>query len=299
MMRRTLLAGITALPLVVSCSPDVPQVSGEFGDPPTIEAPSTTPDEAAHEVAIDGDGPKIDEGSLIAVQLLTHPVAESGELEDPIASSFEQDSETLLTHSEFTELFPEDDGPDGLRVGSRVVNVLPAGETDGRGGDGTSNSALISVMDIVDAYPSDAEVSGTPDEDLALDNGVDLSDPSSPAPQDGAQPPEQTRALPLVKGDGPEIPEQGQLVVQFRGLTWEDGTVFDTTWQGGQPPIALPLGQDAMIDAWDTALPGHTVGSRLLLLVPPEEGYGPEGNPDVGISPNESLIYVIDILGVH
>ena len=44
-------------------------------------------------------------------------------------------------------------------------------------------------------------------------------------------------------------------------------------------------------------LEGRTVGSRVILEIPPADGYGKEGNPDAGIKGTDTLFFVVDILG--
>ena len=51
-----------------------------------------------------------------------------------------------------------------------------------------------------------------------------------------------------------------------------------------------------VIAGWDEGLVGQTVGSQVLLVIPPEQGYGSEGNPDAGISGTDTLVFVVDIL---
>ncbi len=51
-----------------------------------------------------------------------------------------------------------------------------------------------------------------------------------------------------------------------------------------------------MIPGWDETLVGQTVGSQLILVIPPEQGYGSEGNANAGISGTDTLVFVVDIL---
>ena len=51
-----------------------------------------------------------------------------------------------------------------------------------------------------------------------------------------------------------------------------------------------------MIPAWDEGLVGQTVGSQVLLVVPPDKGYGADGNPDIGVKGTDTMVFVVDIL---
>ena len=52
-----------------------------------------------------------------------------------------------------------------------------------------------------------------------------------------------------------------------------------------------------VVPGWDKTLVGQNVGSRVILAIPPEEGYGKQGQPDAGISGTDTLYFVVDILG--
>ena len=70
---------------------------------------------------------------------------------------------------------------------------------------------------------------------------------------------------------------------------------FDANFSSGQP-TSFTIGTGAVIKGWDQALVGKAVGSRVLLSIPPDLGYGEEGNKDAGITGTDTLYFVIDIL---
>ncbi|HYF23691.1 MAG TPA: FKBP-type peptidyl-prolyl cis-trans isomerase [Caulobacteraceae bacterium] len=72
-----------------------------------------------------------------------------------------------------------------------------------------------------------------------------------------------------------------------------DGTVFDSSYEGGSPAIFT---LDGLIPAWEQAIPQMRVGDAWYLYVPPELGYGPEGAGP--IPPNSVLVFKIELLGV-
>jgi peptidylprolyl isomerase len=75
-------------------------------------------------------------------------------------------------------------------------------------------------------------------------------------------------------------------------MTWSDGKVIESSWVG--QPATFPLAQ--VVEGWQKGLPGAKVGGRRLLVLPPDMGYGAAGAGPIG--PNETLIFVVDILGV-
>jgi peptidylprolyl isomerase len=104
----------------------------------------------------------------------------------------------------------------------------------------------------------------------------------------------------LAEGDGAEVQTGEFLVADYLGQTWEPGedggpNVFDNSYDRGQP-AGFGIGSGQVIPGWDEGLVGQTVGSRVLLVIPPEQGYGEQGTPDGSIPPDSTLVFVIDIL---
>ena len=88
------------------------------------------------------------------------------------------------------------------------------------------------------------------------------------------------------------------LVVNYVGETWDDGKVFDSSFDRGAP-AAFQIGVGQVVKGWDAALVGQTVGSRVVMALPPELGYGTEGNADAGISGTDTLVFVVDIIATY
>lgn len=114
--------------------------------------------------------------------------------------------------------------------------------------------------------------------------------PGTPAP-DGLQ------VQVLEAGDGAVVETGDTIVVNYLGQVW-DGSIFDTSYDRGQT-ISFPIGMGMVIGGWDDGLPGKTIGSRVLLSIPPEHGYGERGVPQAGIKGGDTLVFVVDIVGVE
>ncbi|MBK5250950.1 MAG: FKBP-type peptidyl-prolyl cis-trans isomerase [Actinomycetales bacterium] len=98
----------------------------------------------------------------------------------------------------------------------------------------------------------------------------------------------------ISPGDGAVV-EAGQTIdVNYLGQTW-GGHVFDNSYDRGES-IAFPIGVGAVIAGWDSGLVGQAIGSRVLLSIPPHDGYGPAGAPRAGIKGDDTLVFVVDIL---
>jgi peptidylprolyl isomerase len=111
------------------------------------------------------------------------------------------------------------------------------------------------------------------------------------------RPPKRLVKKDLREGDGPAA-QPGQLVqVQYVGVSFKTGEQFDASWDRGQP-FAFQLGAGQVIPGWDRGVAGMKVGGRRRLTIPPEQAYGEQGSPPA-IGPNETLIFVIDLLAVQ
>ena len=86
-----------------------------------------------------------------------------------------------------------------------------------------------------------------------------------------------------------------EIAVQYNGYIWRTGTSFQSSWQDGAP-FSTVIGEGDVISGWDTGLVGQTAGSRVLLVIPPADGYGSAGNSKVGINSTDTLVFVVDIL---
>ncbi len=100
-----------------------------------------------------------------------------------------------------------------------------------------------------------------------------------------------------MKGTGEPI--RGQRIVQmnFVGQVYGGKKPFSNSYTGAQP-ASFVVGGGQLIPGWDSALKGQRVGSRLMLIVPPAQGYGKAGNPQIHVTGKSTLVFVMDILGV-
>lgn len=101
----------------------------------------------------------------------------------------------------------------------------------------------------------------------------------------------------LIVGKGTPAAPGKTLTVNYVGLGIPDGVEFDSSWKR-RSPFDVVLGQGQVIKGWDLGLAGMRVGGRRELIIPPSLGYGAKGSPPV-IRPNESLVFVVDLLAVR
>ena len=97
----------------------------------------------------------------------------------------------------------------------------------------------------------------------------------------------------LTIGSGAPVGPSSTVQVDYVGVSWSTGEVFDSSFQRGTP-AEFPLAN--VIQGWRDGLSGAKVGGRREIVIPPGLAYGPTGQGPIG--PNETLVFVVDILGV-
>ncbi|MBA0050698.1 FKBP-type peptidyl-prolyl cis-trans isomerase [Streptomyces sp. AJS327] len=178
---------------------------------------------------------------------------------------------------------------------------------------------MVWVMDIVSSTRTDKDASAKGDQESVEDGMPEVEvrekKPASFTIPKGEKPPKKLRSQKLIKGDGPEVKPGEGLVAQYTGVAWEDGEVFDSTkpqekkkGEKEQPQnkdgvTAFQVGTKSVISGWDKALAGSKVGDRVLLVVPPKEGYGsPEALKQAQQSGQQhplakkNLVFVVDVV---
>ncbi len=118
----------------------------------------------------------------------------------------------------------------------------------------------------------------------------DVTIPASP-------PPAELDIEELEVGTGTEAVTGANVTVHYVGVSWSTGDEFDASWNRGDP-FSFPLGRGHVIAGWDQGVAGMKVGGRRRLTIPPSLGYGASGAGGV-IKPNETLVFVVDLLEVN
>jgi peptidylprolyl isomerase len=116
------------------------------------------------------------------------------------------------------------------------------------------------------------------------------------APVDGA-PPADLVIEDVTVGEGPEATAGSLATVHYVGVAHSTGEEFDASWDRGDP-LRFPLGRGQVIAGWDQGVQGMRVGGRRRLVIPPHLGYGDRGAGGV-IKPGETLVFVVDLIGVQ
>ncbi|MBD8059182.1 FKBP-type peptidyl-prolyl cis-trans isomerase [Cellulomonas sp. JH27-2] len=263
------------------------KVTGETGKEPKVTLPETPFTVGALVIRneSDGKGDEIKAGERLSVLQL----AVSGADGKTLGSTYPDKEQALLLGSINENLEKE---LVGKHVGTRVVVASP--ET----ADGTATGAPqtnVYVLEVTDAKVVPDRATG---EKQAPKDGlptITLDSKGKPSiTPSKADKPTSLVVQPLIKGSGPKV-EAGQTVtVKYSGWLW-DGTAFDSSWDRDPSTYAVQnIGQGQVITGWNEGLVGQTVGSQVLLVVPPDKGYG---DKESGTIPaNSTLVFVVDIL---
>jgi peptidylprolyl isomerase len=255
-------------------------VEGEPGEPAT--ATFTTPLEitsAERTVVVEGDGAAIEDGDIVEYGVTVFDPATGEEVAvEGYASPILPVSVALGSGADqFFGCAP---------VGSRIVMALP--ETE-------QSAAAVWVLDVlgVDTEPraegeAQEPVDGFPTVVLAEDGAPTVTIP------EGDIPTEFDKAT-LIKGEGDVIAAGDAVLVQYHGVSWNDGEVFDQSWGGAPFPFSTSGG---VVQGFADAVIGETVGSQVIAVLPPAVAYG-EGEINENDLVGQTLVFVVDILAVQ
>jgi peptidylprolyl isomerase len=168
-----------------------------------------------------------------------------------------------------------------------VVSALALAIAGCGGAGGAKEGAAPDNTPTEQAAPAPAPLKPTG----ALAHKPKVTVPSGPAPK-------KLEVKDLVKGKGPAAKSGDDLSVQYVGVLYKNGKEFDSSWSRGAQPFDFTLGTGGVIPGWDKGVPGMRVGGRRELVIPAKLAYGAQGSPpDIG--PNEPLVFVIDLAGIH
>lgn len=251
-------------------------LTGNLGTMPFFNvAPQLTLTGEVARVADEGSGRAVEAGHAVAVHVASFGVA-SDAIE---ASTYEQGPELLLV-DEGSLPSPLFDALVTARVGSRVLFGAPI--------DGDTKIYSFEVVGTGPVFDRAEGAAVSPPADMPVITLTDGGEPTmKPA---GGDPPGSLAVQTLIKGDGDQIRADSWLVVHYSTWLW-DGTEVESTWMDDQRMVVRMA--DAII-GWQEGLAGQTIGSQVLLVVPPDKAFGTEATERV--PSGSTVVIVIDIL---
>jgi peptidylprolyl isomerase len=309
-MRRTaaalLIPLIAALALVGCGSSSSPPASpnqsvtaaGTFGKAPAVTIPAKKAGSDLYvKTEIQGSGPALAKSDAFLTNYVVY--VWSGATHKLVLSTYTSTPQVLSG-----SLLPGlETALDGKKIGSRVLAVLPPKYGYGAQGNTqvgvTGSDTLVFVVDIVKSYSATASASGT----QVSNGGGSLPTVTSAAGKaptvtiPKTSPPSSLVVKTLIKGTGAPVAKGQEVVTQYVGLNWRTRAVFDSSWSRGAPfGFEIDASPAQIIPGWDTGLLGVPVGSRVMLVIPPKDGYGSAGESSAGIKGTDTLVFVVDIL---
>jgi peptidylprolyl isomerase len=272
------------------------QVRGEPGAKPAVEVPTPfSVRKTERRVVVAGKGPKVAQGQRVTVDYLGVNGADGREFNSSYGakpSSFVLDPKQYLPGLVTAVV--------GTKVGSRVLVAIPPADAYGVEGQPSvgigPTDTIVVVVDVKSAREVLTRASGsqiTPPKGLPAVTVPERGSPRITLPKGPA--PADLVVQQLVRGKGAKVRKGQQITVHYTGVIWPGGKKFDSSWDRGSP-AAFPIGRGQVVGGWDEGLVGQPVGSRILLVIPPDKGYGAAGKPSFGIKGTDTLVFVVDIL---
>lgn len=262
---------------------DSVKVEGEFSQEPTAEF--TTPleaDELQRTVAIEGDGETTESGQKINAVVTTFS-GTSGEQLFSQPATLTAGDETLY------EAFLA--GVDCVPIGSRTVTVAPASALYGDTGNesvgiepGESVVIVVDVVEVQQPLKAAEWTENVPE----VEWGAEGEAPTVTLPK--TDPSTELQLKVLEEGDGATVGDGDSVTVQYQGISWNTGEIFDQSYTRGQPATFTT---DGVIQGFSAALVGQKVGTKLIVTIPPEYAYGTD--PEAHELGGQTLVFLIEI----
>jgi peptidylprolyl isomerase len=272
--------------------------TGTFGTTPTVTIPDVKGTGSLYtKTLIQGSGAKLTTTQSLLGDFVLYDW--SGKTHKLLGSTYSEGVPTLFTGTLLPGL---ETALIGQKVGSRVLAVIPPKDAFGTTGNSTigvgANDTVIFVVDMLKTFDNTAGVSGKQTSDgggslPTVTAGAAGKGPTITIPNTAA--PKTLQVKTLIKGTGAVVKKGQYLVVQYTGVNYRTKKVFDSSWSRSEP-WATVIGEGQVIPGWDTGLVGQTVGSRVLLVIPPKDGYGSAGSSSAGIKGTDTLVFAIDII---
>ncbi|KAA8815534.1 FKBP-type peptidyl-prolyl cis-trans isomerase [Bifidobacterium callitrichos] len=263
--------------------------TGELGKKPSIKfkTPMTVQNNT-YAVLQEGNGATIEKGDRVCAQGIAMNVKDGSEL----MSSWEKntpDCSISLTDSNLEQIPPYT-----KIVGLKLNSTIAFGINDSN----SSGTSYILAYTLISKSKDLTKAEGTTVTDVPanLPKVTRAKDGKPSIDMNGQGSVNQMVTQTLIKGNGQELTDSSHAVVKYTGwLT--NGTQFDSSWDKNTTFDADLSESGGIITGWKEGLKGQTVGSQVLLIIPPDKGYGNQASGS--IPANSTLVFVIDILAAY
>jgi len=155
----------------------------------------------------------------------------------------------------------------------------------GCGGDDTETAEFT-----VEAPPAGSDNAAAEEEPASAGEKPKVTIPDGP-------PPKELETRDIKEGSGPAVKSGDDVSMAYVGVAYSTKKEFDSSYDRDQP-FEFALGQGDVIAGWDEGIVGMKVGGQRELIIPPDKGYGAQGSPP-DIKPNETLVFIVDLLAIN
>lgn len=272
---------------------DSVKIEGDVGKAPKVTFDGEVdPDGIETHVVSEGDGEELAAGDAVFAQIWIG----NGFTQEEVYNTYDTKAPQYLA-GDVSEPFQK--AIAGHTVGSRVAVASPAADAFGESGNpqlGIGNKdGVVFVVDLLSKVATEpegedrepAKWAPTLIESDGAITGLDFADANKPS--------KNLLDTTLIKGDGPVVEKGQTIAVDYLGQVYKAPKPFDESYS--KDPASFGIGVGQVVPGWDKALVGKTVGSRVILSIPPADGYGDKGNESAGIKGTDTLFFVVDILG--
>lgn len=261
-----------------SLPPDTNAVP-ESPDKPEVDLPSELPTELERTVLVAGSGEAAEVGDTVIVDYVGVRSEDGVEFDN----SYDRDP-FPVTLGNGSVIQGWEDGLLGAQTGELVQLDIPAelayGE-EARSEVIRENEALTFVIEVR------AVIGAAEPTDVPTEPGVPLSAGEGVA---------STEYVDLVVGDGPPLERGDTALIRYVNFRGDNGVAIETNWSSD--PLQVPF-QEGLLPGLLEGMEGMNVGGRRAVTIPPEDGFGPEGNPQGGLPADTDMIFVIELIGTY
>jgi peptidylprolyl isomerase len=272
---------------------DSVKVSGDFLKTPavTVPAPLKTND-TERTVVIKGTGAEAKAGSSIDIALAAYN-GTTGKALSTVGFDGQATQNMKVDDKTFVPGLVR--AVECLPVGSRVVLTAPVAAAFGKADISqlklTDKDTVVFIADIADIAQTKAN--GTPVAPApgfpTVKDDAKTGEPTITIPK--ADPPTETKIAVLKQGDGEVVQSGDTVTLQYKGVLWRNGQMFDSSWSRGE---VASFQTTQVVKGFQKALEGQKVGSQVIAIVPPADGYGSAGSGE--IKATDTMVFVVDIL---
>lgn len=269
----------------------------KFGEKPTVAKGSGDPSrDLAVKTVVAGGGKPVAENDFVVANYLGQIWASAKVFDN----SYDRKTPLVIQLAQGSIIDGWRYALTGKKTGSRVQFSVPP--TWGYGEQGNEEAGikgsdtLVFVVDVQDTFNAKSSAKGKAvrQDDAKLPKvgtNTDGTAPSIEVPK--ADAPKKLVANYVLEGDGAEVGAQDSVLVQYKGVVWDGGKEFDSTY-GRKQLTSFSLQQ--VVKGWSQGLTGKKVGSRVLVVIPPDLGYGDNPPQGSGIEKDSTLVFSVDIL---